>query len=1084
MNISKGWQKDYPNTEEITEEFLGDNNSLKKMLHLIGRDKEVVDFGCATGYFSNLIQRNGCIVTGVEINSDAAKVAEKYCQHVIVADLDFVSIPEILPDRKFDVAVFGDILEHLRNPWKILEETKQILREDGYVVASIPNIAHAAIRLSLLQGRFDYTDLGILDNTHIRFFTRKTVKELFERSGYSADIVDCTKLDCFSESHLIPQNNRGEFDVDTIKKIEEDKDCNTLQFIIRSHPCSRSQLQYNKTVQSQLQQTQSELEQSQSQLQQTQSELEQSQSQFQQIQSELERFQSQFQQTQSELERFQQIDTLNLINAMQTSKFWKLRVSWFKIKGILNLVPSSEMFTPNKILNIIENSKDRLERIDSIQENLSANNISKMFAFISGCPGDSYRYRCHHQAEILRYLGYTVDVYKPLVFSYQQLLTKYRIIIAHRVPHTYEFERFVLEAKKLDIKVVFDTDDLVFDLSRLSQINAYTKMNEYEKSLYENGVKRYNKALFLCDHVTVSTDKLQQEIKIIFPNISSIISRNRISHEMERGAFEARKSPTLNEGILRIAYFSGTKTHAKDFEECVSALKSVLTEFSHIRLMIVGYLDLPEALQEVASQIDCVPHMPWRDLPVLYCKVDINLAPLEKNNEFTESKSELKYFEAALLSVPTIASDTSAFRFAIQDGVNGRICNSLLEWQTALHELVTNHDLRREMGQKAFEDVSSRYLTRVTASETVKEWKNLLRRSLFLNKSLSIAFILRAPIAHTGGGYKHIFNLAYYLAAKGHSVNIYVEPIAHLIDFTPEQVRNFCEENFGNSNAVIHCGHDTILESDVAIATNWPTAYVVEQLTNTRFKAYYVQDYEPYFYKPGEANFTQAEATYNLPLSIITLGRYLSEILSQRNKIDYPYINFPLHEEFLAKDPILHRHINTGKPCSILFFARPHIPRRNFALGVEALHKLYQYNSDVQIKLYGLEEALQLPFPYENLGVLTQSETAEAMRTSSIHLSFSMTNISTVVFEAMACGCATVEVDVPPVRAMVEEENCLLCEPNSEAVFRALVTLTNNDKMRQNMANSAYESVRHLTLHNMCLQFEKILMEYSFRVES
>ncbi|MHC5822966.1 MAG: glycosyltransferase, partial [Nostoc sp.] len=443
-----------------------------------------------------------------------------------------------------------------------------------------------------------------------------------------------------------------------------------------------------------------------------------------------------------------------------------------------------------------------------------------------------------------------------------------------------------------------------------------------------------------------------------------------------------------------------------------------------------------------------------------------------------------KYFEAALLSVPTIASDTTAFRIAIQDGVNGLICNNLVEWKNALYQLVTNHKLRQEMGQKAFEDVNYRYLTRVAASETMKEWKNLLRGSLSSNKPLSIAFILRAPIAQTGGGYKHIFNLAYYLAAKGHSVNIYIEPIAHLTDFTVEQVRNFCEENFGKSNAIIHCGHAGILESDIAIATNWPTAYVVEQLVNTRLKAYYVQDYEPYFYKPGEANFDQAEATYDLPLTIITLGKYLAEILSQRNQIDYPYIDFPLSEIFLAENPILDRHLSTIKPCSILFFARPHIPRRNFSLGVEALNKLYQHNSDVQIKLYGLEEALELPFPYENLGVLTQAETAEAMRSSDIHLSFSMTNISTVVFEAMACGCATVEVDVPPVRAMVKEGTCLLCEPNSEAVFNALRNLTNNAGMRQKIATSGYESVQDLTLQNMCLQFEKIIMEYSFKTKS
>ncbi|MEP0883664.1 glycosyltransferase [Trichocoleus sp. ST-U3] len=876
---------------------------------------------------------------------------------------------------------------------------------------------------------------------------------------------------------------------------------------------SQSQLQQTQTQfeqsQSQLQQTQAQFEQSQSQLQQTQAQLQQSQSQLQQSQSQLERVKSQLQQTQAELERSQsqlrktqtefersQSDLVyaqTLVTAMQTSKFWRLRVAWFKIKGFLNLVPASEMFTPNtnKVLNVVHkiedkqiNSESSQVNSKSSQEETSTDDSLKMFAFISGCPGDAYRYRCHHQAEILKYLGYSVDVYEPMVFLYDRLLSKYKIVVAHRVPHTYEFEQFVIKAKQLGIKVIFDTDDLVFDPSRLSQIDAYNRMDKQEKALYEDGIKRYRKSLSLCDYVTVSTARLQQEIKEKFPNKDSIILRNRISDEMEQGAIEARKSYVPKDGMLRIAYFSGTKTHAKDFAECVLALKSILTKFSHVRLLVVGHLDIPEELQEVSSQIEFIPFMPWRDLPKIYRKVDINLAPLEKNNAFTESKSELKYFEAALLSVPTIASDTTAFRVAIQDGVNGRLCKTLEEWETALYKLVTDDKIRQQMGQKAFEDVNCRYLTRVSALENLKLWNTLLGGSLAANKPLSIAFILRAPIAQTGGGYKQIFYLAHYLAAQGYQVHIYVEPIAHLAGSTPEQVQKFCEDNFGKSKAIIHCGHQGILDSDVAIATNWPTAYVVEGLINTRFKAYFIQDYEPHFYDPEDICFKQAEATYDLHLGMICIGKYLAEVLSKRNRIKYPYINFSLNEAFLAKEPILERHLDTNKSCSILFFARPYIPRRNFALGVEILDKLHKHNPNVQIKLYGLEEALELPFPYENLGVLTQAKAAEAMRSSDIHLSFSMTNISTVVFEAMACGCATVEADVPPVRAMVDDEACILCEPNVGSVFQALTNLVDNSGLRHKIATAGYHSVKDLTVKNMCSQFEKIIREYSFNFRS
>ena len=176
--LDKSWKKDYPSPEHLTQENLDENSSLKKMLDLIGEQKQVVDFGCATGYFANLLNSKGCIVTGVEINSDAAKIAEKYCKKVVVTDLDLASITEILPSQEFDVAVFGDVLEHLRNPWKVLEEAQHILKPDGYVVASIPNIAHGSIRLALLQGKFEYMKLGILDDTHLRFFTCKTTERV------------------------------------------------------------------------------------------------------------------------------------------------------------------------------------------------------------------------------------------------------------------------------------------------------------------------------------------------------------------------------------------------------------------------------------------------------------------------------------------------------------------------------------------------------------------------------------------------------------------------------------------------------------------------------------------------------------------------------------------------------------------------------------------------------------------------------------------------------------------------------------------------------------------------------------------
>ena len=346
--MTNDWQKDYPSVEDLSEKDLDDNSSLKKMLRLVGEEKRVIDFGCATGYFSQLLNKRGCSVTGVEINADAAKVAQQYCERVIVADLDFVSVTEILTAQSFDVAVFGDVLEHLRNPWKLLEETRQLLKPEGYIVASIPNIAHGAIRLALLQGRFEYMDLGLLDNTHLRFFTRKSVESLFERAGYFVEVIERTKLPVFSASKWVPHIDKHTFDAQIIQQIEQEEEADTFQFVVRAFPIS--EVGKYAALTQQHSQLVLELEQSQSKLHQTQMAWEQSQSKNHYLQTELERClqqvsltQFQLEEKQAQLEQLQsqlgqaQTDAQQLqesIVAMQSSKFWKLRISWFKFKKL------------------------------------------------------------------------------------------------------------------------------------------------------------------------------------------------------------------------------------------------------------------------------------------------------------------------------------------------------------------------------------------------------------------------------------------------------------------------------------------------------------------------------------------------------------------------------------------------------------------------------------------------------------------------------------------------------------------------------------------------------------------------------
>jgi 2-polyprenyl-3-methyl-5-hydroxy-6-metoxy-1,4-benzoquinol methylase len=143
----------------------------------------VLDLGCNTGYLAASLSQRGCDVVGFEIDPAAADEAERHCSRVIVGDLDRQQDRDLI-DGRFDVILMGDVLEHLRAPLPVLASVRPLLTRHGIVIASIPNIATWRVRLAIARGRFDYEETGILDHTHLRFFTRRSARELAQQAGY------------------------------------------------------------------------------------------------------------------------------------------------------------------------------------------------------------------------------------------------------------------------------------------------------------------------------------------------------------------------------------------------------------------------------------------------------------------------------------------------------------------------------------------------------------------------------------------------------------------------------------------------------------------------------------------------------------------------------------------------------------------------------------------------------------------------------------------------------------------------------------------------------------------------------------
>ena len=155
------------------------------VLSLIAPGARVLEFGCATGYMSAVLRsRLGCSVTAIEVDPTAAALARGQADRVIEADVESLDYAREFGAERFDVLLFADVLEHLRDPQAVLRRVRPLLAPGGVVVASIPNVAHGSVRVALLEGEFRYTPIGLLDDSHLRFFTRESVTSLFEDAGF------------------------------------------------------------------------------------------------------------------------------------------------------------------------------------------------------------------------------------------------------------------------------------------------------------------------------------------------------------------------------------------------------------------------------------------------------------------------------------------------------------------------------------------------------------------------------------------------------------------------------------------------------------------------------------------------------------------------------------------------------------------------------------------------------------------------------------------------------------------------------------------------------------------------------------
>lgn len=172
------------------------NTSHALVVELVGAGQRVLDIGCSTGFLGEVLIERGCTVDGVEVDPDAAELARKRgLRTVTVMDLDREDVAAALDGELYDRIILADVLEHLMRPAAVLASAAKLLAPGGQIVISVPNVTHGSLRLALLQGRWDYRDTGLLDRTHIRFFTRASILALADEAGLQVTRLRSTVVD-------------------------------------------------------------------------------------------------------------------------------------------------------------------------------------------------------------------------------------------------------------------------------------------------------------------------------------------------------------------------------------------------------------------------------------------------------------------------------------------------------------------------------------------------------------------------------------------------------------------------------------------------------------------------------------------------------------------------------------------------------------------------------------------------------------------------------------------------------------------------------------------------------------------------
>lgn len=1126
-----------------------ENNSLSYIIKAITDNSTVLDVGCSYGYLGEWLNKNkNCQMYGIDIDKEAVEYVKKsgYYKDVFHLDLDFPEKTKEEFERMeklkeiFDFVICADILEHLKNPTEALEFVISKLKLGGQVLISIPNIAHMDIILNLLESKFNYSEFGILDNTHLRFFTKSSfvewinsANELYKSKGFKLDVKYLGGTKYVSEFLEKVKNNHAEL---YNKILDANKELETLQHIFVLTKVNNFANTYglndllNNTnyanpfynifkEKSTLEQKMKDLTLEITSLKKKFDEdIANKEQLIWSFKKEIEKKEAEVQTLKESIDNnYQVIESLEKSLREKEEKlnelFFKIEEKEMEVNQLKEIMNNNSETVRNleeilikkeKELNYISNTiKEKENEIENMKEVIKNkdyylkdvenkyNDVNSKLEHIYNSHGWKFLLKYYRIRDIILPEG---SKRRKLIKYFFKIFIMFYINLRKSINfiRLFGFKTFL---KKVRIKLInSNIEDKNYDIQEnvIKQINIDKKVRKHNESVdiiicvhnaYEDIKKCLESVLIntsLPYSIIIIDDGSDKQTKDFLRDFAKINKAFLIRNDVAKGyTFAANQGLRKSKSKYVVLLNSDTIVTNEWIDRMIQCAES------SNNIGIVGPLSntaswqsipeitengdwakntLPEniSIKEMGKLISEYSGRIYPRLPFLngFCLL-IKRELIEKIGYFDEKTfgkgygEENDYCIRALKAGWDLAIADDVYIYHAQSKSYSNEKRKLL-CEAADKALIKKHGI----------DIIANGVQRCKDSRVLQgirtRVKVMFERELLISKAKEkyegkrILFIL--PVASAGGGANVVIDECKALIKMGIDARI-----MNLKEYKEGFERSYPYIDipiiFGDKEDIPIISNNF----DIVVATANRTVEWIKPIVNKNIqKAYYIQDFEPYFYEKDSNEYRIAWESYNLIPEIkrITKTKWNNEELKRNLNLNCDIIGPSVNIDLFRP-----RIDNTSDYINICAMIRPSTPYRNPKMTMEILKEIYNNNSNkIRIVIFGcsnhdlIVHGLNYDFPYINAGILNQEQVAGLMCNMDIFVDFSLFQaMGLTALEAMAAGVAV----IVPARGgansfAVDRINSLIVDTSSKRkCVDALNELIFDDKLRNKLRSQA-----------------------------